>query len=195
MSFVPVQCEGVLAAGPEQFPCVVLRNEQQQRVLPVWIHPESAGELSARLAGLDPRRPTSYELLKEALGRIDADVVAVRVISYFEGVFIAHIVLDGAEPIDCRPSDAVIIATLMDLPIEVDADVFKLHSVFVGSADPAKLFDSDAIEAGVFSDAALAGDRDSAVGDEQADADFAQLLENLGVTEDDLMGGLDDSGS
>ena len=93
MTLIPVEYHGIHTTGPEQFTCVLLRWAEQNRILPVWISPLAAAELDSRDNGFTPRRPATVDLLLDVINRSTGGVTAINIISHFEGVFIASIVL------------------------------------------------------------------------------------------------------
>lgn len=183
MTLIPVEYHGIHTAGPEQFTCVLLRWAEQNRILPVWISPIAAAELDARDNGFTPRRPGSAELLLDVINRSSGGVSAINIISHFEGVFIASIVLSDGEEIDARPSDALLLARSLEMDIHVEEDVLNQASFFVSDDILEEYFGlrfGDEVEAS------------SASGDAQADADFEQMMRSLGMSEADF-GGEDDT--
>ena len=183
MTLIPVEYHGIHTAGPEQFTCVLLRWAEQNRILPVWISPIAAAELDARDNGFTPRRPGSAELLLDVINRSSGGVSAINIISHFEGVFIASIVLSDGEEIDARPSDALLLARSLEMDIHVEEDVINQASFFVSDDILEEYFGlrfGDEVEAS------------SASGDAQADADFEQMMRSLGMSEADF-GGEDDT--
>ncbi|AGF72421.1 bifunctional nuclease family protein [Corynebacterium halotolerans] len=182
MTFIPVEYHGVHTTGPEQFACVVLRWAEQKRILPIWLSPLAAAELEIRDKGYSPRRPGSHELLAETLTRLTSGVSGINIVSHYEGVFIASIVLNDGQEIDARASDAVILARMFEMDIHVDEDVLLQASVFVSDEDLA-----DYLQVQVKGATVTEGDS-SASGDAQADKDFEEMMRSLGMSEEDLFG-------
>ena len=183
MTLIPVEYHGVHVVGPEHFTCVLLRWAEQNRIVPVWIGPLAAAELDARDNGFSPRRPGSSELLLDVINRSSGGVAAINIISHFEGVFIASIVLSDGEEIDARPSDAFLLARALEMEIQVEEDVLNQASFFMADDIAEEYFGlrfGDEVEAA------------SASGDAQADADFEQMMRSLGMSEADF-GGEDDT--
>lgn len=180
MGFVEVQFHRVTPIGPEMFPCALLRWKERGRVLPLWLAASTADELDLRDSGHTPRRPTSHDLLVETFEGMGG-IQDVRIVSQYRGVFIAALVLGNGEEVDARPSDALIISRIAEVPVLVDEDVLAETSIYVSPGDLARYFD-------LVVDDSAEGDVPSASGDEQADADFEELMRSLGVSEDDLRG-------
>lgn len=179
MTLIPVEYHGIHTTGPEQFTCVLLRWAEQNRILPVWISPIAAAELDARDNGYTPRRPATVDLLQDVISRTSGGVTAINIISHFEGVFIASLVLADGEQIDARPTDALLLARALELEINVEEDVLNQASFFVSDDILHEYF---GIRLGVDEN----GEEISASGDAQADADFEEMMRSLGMSADDF---------
>jgi bifunctional DNase/RNase len=179
MTLIPVEYHGIHTTGPEQFTCVLLRWAEQNRILPVWISPLAAAELDSRDNGFTPRRPATVDLLLDVINRSTGGVTAINIISHFEGVFIASIVLADGQEIDARPSDALLLARALELDVNVEEDVLNQASFFVADDIMEEYF-------GIRFDAADSTEDLSASGDAQADADFEEMMRSLGMSELDF---------
>ena len=179
MTLIPVEYHGIHTTGPEQFTCVLLRWAEQNRILPVWISPLAAAELDSRDNGFTPRRPATIDLLLDLLNRSTGGVTAINIISHFEGVFIASIVLADGQEIDARPSDALLLARALEMDVNVEEDVLNQASFFVADDIMEEYF-------GIRFDAADSTEDLSASGDAQADADFEEMMRSLGMSELDF---------
>lgn len=182
MSLINVEYHGVHTMEPEGFSCAVFRWEEGNRILPIWISQDDADLIQAHDAGYSTKRPGPHELLADALTRFTPGVVALNIVSHFEGVFMAAIVTPEGEEVDARPSDVILLAQLMEIPIAVDEEILQQTSIFITDGDMEAYF-------GITVDHATSTTFDaaeSASGDAQADADFEQLMQSLGVSEADL---------
>jgi len=179
MTLIPVEYHGIHTTGPEQFTCVLLRWAEQNRILPVWISPLAAAELDSRDNGFTPRRPATVDLLLDVINRSTGGVTAINIISHFEGVFIASIVLADGQEIDARPSDVLLLARALELDVNVEEDVLNQASFFVADDIMEEYF-------GIRFDAADSTEDLSASGDAQADADFEEMMRSLGMSELDF---------
>ena len=154
---------------PENQYCIVLRWIEKNRILPVWIDAADAFELLQHEAGVPTRRP---RMVKE-----------VHIDSYFAGDYIASLVTNNGDELECRPSDAMGVAYLLNLPIMASEDVLSHASVFISEADLETwlglYLTTDPVESHL---------EESASGDAAADADFSKLMESMGVSEADLLG-------
>ncbi|MBC3185599.1 bifunctional nuclease family protein [Corynebacterium sp. zg-331] len=178
---IPVEFRGVRAVGPEGFRCVVLRWEQRNRILPLWVSPLAAEALAE---DSEPRRPSTADVLAEVV-RV-AGATEIGITSAFEGVFVATIVLDDGAEIDARPSDALLVARALELPFGVAEDVLTQFSFFAADDSLREYLN---LSFGPTPDSVSLASRDA-----QADADFELMMRQLGVSEEDLSGGSDATG-
>ncbi|ALC05812.1 hypothetical protein CDES_06995 [Corynebacterium deserti GIMN1.010] len=182
MSFVELEFHGVHTMEPDEFTCALFRWEEGNKFLPIWIDSDDAIKIQEYLSGFSPRRPTSHELLAEAFQRLTPWVSSLRIVSHFEGVYMASISTSEGEEFDARPSDVIMLSLLLEVPITADEEILQQTAIFINDLDAEAYF-------GVVIDHTVETDEtgtESASGDAQADADFQQLMQSLGVFEDDL---------
>jgi bifunctional DNase/RNase len=112
-------------------PIVLLKTQEGNKFLPIWIgHPEAAAILM-KLQGASTPRPMTHDLFTDLLGQLDAKVVRIAVTELRENTFYAMITIsvDGGEiEVDSRPSDAIALA------VRADAPIFAADSVIEESA-------------------------------------------------------------
>lgn len=192
MSTVPVSLCGVFPVGPENFLCAVLLWEERRRFLPIWLSPVGGAQLLGRIGEWEPTRPDTHNLLVDIIEQSTSGVAAIELTGYYNGVYLAQVTMEDGAEIDCRPTDALALALMLDPPIEVDEDVLSHASLWLSADDAAAYFDIE-FDDDVAVDSGLPdADRgNSASGDIQADLDFENLMRELGVDEKDL--GIDDT--
>jgi bifunctional DNase/RNase len=109
-------------------PIVLLKTQEGNKFLPIWIgHPEAAAILM-RIQGATTPRPMTHDLLTDVLGKLDAEVIAVTVTELRDNTFYASITVqqNGSEiDIDSRPSDAIALAVRADAPIFAAEEVIE----------------------------------------------------------------------
>jgi bifunctional DNase/RNase len=91
----------------------LMESEAPYRHLSVPIALAEAQSLWAALNRVTGRRPSTHELTTAILRRMQADIIAVRVLRVENGVFYANLDLmtpRGREEFDCRTSDGFILA-------------------------------------------------------------------------------------
>jgi bifunctional DNase/RNase len=91
----------------------LLEAESPFRYLVVPIALPEAIALQHAHSGIEGRRPATNELMTTILTRLQAEVIAARIVRYDGGVFYSELDLmtpKGREVFDCRTSDAIILA-------------------------------------------------------------------------------------
>jgi bifunctional DNase/RNase len=113
-------------------PIVLLKTDDGNRFLPIWIgHPEAAAILM-KLQGASTPRPMTHDLLCDLLEQLDARCERVSVTELRDNTFYATITISvgGQEvEIDSRPSDALALAVRTDAPIFAAEEVIEESSI------------------------------------------------------------------
>ena len=81
-----------------------------------------AQSLHRALIGDVGLRPSTHELTSSILAQLQADIIAVRILRYENGVFYSELDLmtpRGREQLDCRTSDGVILAVRQAVPAPI----------------------------------------------------------------------------
>ncbi len=97
-------------------------------IYPIWIGVSEAEGIILKQSGVETPRPLTYDLMKNIIEELGADVKHVAIIDKQDNAYIAEIVLDknGEEiVIDSRPSDAINLALRFDAPIFLDENIVK----------------------------------------------------------------------
>lgn len=103
-------------------PVVLLVDEEEQMMLPIWIGQAEALAIAMRLQSVQPPRPMTHDLLQAALEHLSVKVTRVVVSDVRDATYFAeiHLVRDGDSiVVDSRPSDAIALALRADAPIFV----------------------------------------------------------------------------
>lgn len=114
---------------------VVLKEEDGERLLPIWIGPFEADAITIQLQGMDAARPLTHDLLKTLIEVLGGEVLHIVVTGLENTTFFAKIVLDvdgDTIEVDSRPSDAVALAVRVNSPIYVSDDVMEQASIQPG---------------------------------------------------------------
>lgn len=123
---IEVTIDSVRVSLMSQHRIVVLREENGERYLPIWIGPFEADAITIQLQGIEVARPMTHDLLKQLIETLDGEVSHVIISDLQNDTFYAKIVLNingDTLEVDSRPSDAVALAVRVDAPIYVDEDV------------------------------------------------------------------------
>ena len=103
-------------------PVLLLREQQGERHLAVWITAAGGNAILSALEDSDEEHPSIHDLMIDALAVLDAVVEAVHITGEDEGVFSAHVVIGGTV-VPARVSDAVALALRCGAPILADPDL------------------------------------------------------------------------
>ena len=107
-------------------PIVILRDEHDQRVLPIWVGVFEANAIALQIENVHTPRPMTHDLLRNVIQDLRATVERVVVCDVKDNTFFALIHLDtpsGHVAVDARPSDAIALALRTRAPILVEQHV------------------------------------------------------------------------
>ena len=107
-------------------PIVLLKDKENQDVIPIWIGLLEASSIATQLEDIKLARPMTHDLMKNILSHLDAVVSRVEVNDLRNNTFFAiiHLKWNGMDlAIDARPSDAIAIAMRTKSPIFVHQKV------------------------------------------------------------------------
>lgn len=111
---------------------VILKDEDQNRFLPIWIGPFEADAIAIKLQDVDVKRPLTHDLLNTFIKELGAIVSHVLVNELRNDTYYARIVADvngRSMEIDSRPSDAIALAVRAGVPIFVAEEVMEKASI------------------------------------------------------------------
>lgn len=107
---------------------VILRDEHNTDMLPIWVGKSEASAISFALEGIATPRPMTHDLMKSLLDTVEAKVISVVVTDLKDNTYYAKIHLmyeDSEYSIDSRPSDAIALALRTSTPIFASEDVIR----------------------------------------------------------------------
>ncbi len=105
---------------------VLLADEAETRLLPIWIGVFEAKAIATELHGEKPERPMTHDLLAALVEQGGFRMDDVTITALRESTFYALIHLtrgEGALTLDARPSDSLALALRCHAPIFVEEDV------------------------------------------------------------------------
>jgi bifunctional DNase/RNase len=117
---------------------VLLRGEQDERTLPIFIGGAEAQSILIHMDHVDIPRPLTHDLLKTVMDCMECRLKRVVINSLVESTFYAVLVVehDGVETeIDARPSDAVALALRCAAPIYVVKKVMEQAGIVLKDKD------------------------------------------------------------
>ena len=135
--------KGLMVDPITNMPIVILRDEDGQRVLPIWVGIFEANAIALQIENVEPSRPMTHDLLRNVIEDLKADVEKIVVSDLKDNTFYAmiHLCVGGeVVAVDARPSDAIALALRVRAPILVDESVITNAKTIDFSPDTA---DSD----------------------------------------------------
>lgn len=124
-------------------PIILLTDQEEQRVLPIWVGLLEAHSIAVALENVVMPRPLTHDLLRNICEQLGAKISRVVITDLRENTFYAeiHLLLQNREMIiDSRPSDAVALALRTAAPVFLTE---KLTSQMLFIKD---LIDEEALE-------------------------------------------------
>jgi bifunctional DNase/RNase len=125
-----VHVSGIALDREKEFPVVLIRSEEGEEVLPIWIGAAEATAIYTVLAGKTFERPMTHDLLKLVVEELGGEVRGIEITGISEDTYFARIVLGRGEElfyIDARPSDALALALRSGSPIRVEEGLFEKY--------------------------------------------------------------------
>ena len=119
-------------------PIVVLHDIDNRKALPIWIGSAEASAIIRKIENISVSRPMTHDLIIQIVEQLGGKIDRIEINDVEKETYYANIYLvkgDEELVIDARPSDAIAIATRVDAPIYVTANVLANGSV---SCDAAK---------------------------------------------------------
>ncbi|HET8587692.1 MAG TPA: bifunctional nuclease family protein [Candidatus Limnocylindria bacterium] len=121
---------------------VILKENERDRYLPIWIGPAEANAIAMKLQGLSAERPLTHDLMVSVIGALSATLNRVVVTHVSDGTFHARLYLDvadgGESEVDSRTSDAIALAVRTGSTIYVDEAVLDEAGVVPEHDDEAE---------------------------------------------------------
>lgn len=122
---VSVKIKGV-AFDTSGNPMVLLTDEKEERVLPIWIGILEANSIAAALEQLNLPRPMTHDLMLDMSHILGAKITRAIINDLKDNTFYATICLireDHEILLDARPSDAIALALRADAPIYIHDNI------------------------------------------------------------------------
>jgi RNA polymerase sigma factor (sigma-70 family) len=113
---------------------IILYDEARRRVLPIWVGPFEGESIAIGLSDLAVPRPLTHRFFSSLLQGINARVEEVRVVALKINTFYGLVKIRCGKKtceIDSRPSDAMTLAVLNDVPIFVAEEVLETTAISI----------------------------------------------------------------
>jgi len=144
---IEVTIDSIRVSLMSQHRIVVLKEEEGDRFLPIWIGPFEADAITLQLQGMDAPRPLTHDLLKSVLESLGGQVTHILINGLEKNTYFARIILDSngdTMEVDSRPSDAIALAVRVNAPIYVSEEV--MDSAGLQPEEEMSLTDEELVE-------------------------------------------------
>lgn len=125
---IPLKVHGVLVDPNTDTQIVILRDETNEDILPIWVGTAEGTSIRSALEGHVHARPMSHDLITSLTNHLGMQISHVTLIDVKNNTYFAnvHIASNGIQQtVDSRPSDAIALALRTKSPIYVTQDVLK----------------------------------------------------------------------
>lgn len=125
---IRLKVHGVLPDPNTETQIVILREDQQADILPIWVGTAEGTAIKMAMEGIHTPRPMSHDLMRSFADHLSIKILRVVVTDVKNNTYYAavHLVAGGEErTVDSRPSDAIALAFRTNSPIYVTQDVLK----------------------------------------------------------------------
>ena len=136
---IEMKIKGLMVDPVTNMPIVILKDERDERVLPIWVGIFEANAIALRIEDIETPRPMTHDLLRNLLDSLHVSVAKIVVSDLKDNTYFARIHLDvdgGRREIDARPSDAIALALRTEAPIFVDQDVLDQSRALDEDGEP-----------------------------------------------------------
>ncbi|MCX7633938.1 MAG: bifunctional nuclease family protein [Turneriella sp.] len=154
---------------------VIVKPEQREKIIPIFIGPSEAYAISSVLQKEKPERPLTADLLRTVIEELQAKVSKVFINDFHGGTFYARVFLvgnflkNGMRDLDARPSDAIALAVRFNAPIYVAEHVYDRTAIHINTLRDAT---GEALQTGENPDEILTA--------EEQEEFFEAILDELG---------------
>ncbi|SME89982.1 bifunctional nuclease family protein [Desulfovibrio gilichinskyi] len=134
---VEMKIYGLAVDNDSDAPVLVLKNEELEIVLPIWIGAIEAMAISLVLDEVAFPRPMTHDLLLDTITALGGKVLSVDIVDVENGTFYAEVIIDcngDVKAIDSRPSDAVALAVRAKCPVRAAQKVIDIAATTDGEA-------------------------------------------------------------
>lgn len=125
---IEMAIRGLMVDPLTNLPIIILRDESNERVLPIWVGPVEANAIALQVENVATPRPMTHDLLRHVVTELGGTLTRVVIHDLRDSTFYAYIeiVRDGERVlVDARPSDALALSLRTRVPIFVNVSVFE----------------------------------------------------------------------
>jgi len=123
---IEMTIRGLMVDPITNMPIIILRDQEGQRVLPIWVGIFEANAIALQMENIATPRPMTHDLLRNVIQDLNGTVRKVVVSDLRDNTFYALIYVETPSDtvaIDARPSDAIALALRTHAPIFVEETV------------------------------------------------------------------------
>ena len=125
---IEMHTKGLMLDAVTNVPIVVLKDTDNQRVLPIWVGTVEANAIDLQIENVAPPRPLTHDLFERLLGAVGGRLQRVVITELRGSTYFAYLeILRGGERmfVDARPSDALALALRTGAPVFVTPSVLE----------------------------------------------------------------------
>ena len=125
---IEVTIDSIRVSLMSQHRVAILKDEDSERYLPIWIGPCEADAITVELQEMELARPLTHDILATAIAELGGTVSHILIRDLRNDVFYAHVLVNQNGQrieIDARPSDAMALAVRVQVPIYVEEKVME----------------------------------------------------------------------
>ena len=146
MELVEVYIQGIAVDKEREYPVVLLKAEEDDDILPIWIGPAEATSIYMALAHKTFERPLTHDLLQIVIDVLGVTVSKIEITDIHKETYFARIVLSRGEEvfyIDARPSDSIALALRAKAPVFVEESLYRRYkrNLQIGAEEEAEFKD------------------------------------------------------
>src|SRR6266568_8421185 len=133
-AMIEMSLVGVRVELPTNQPIVLLKEQEGERFLPIWIGAMEATAIAFALQGIVTARPMTHDLLKNVLEELTVRIDRIVITELRDGTFYAVIQMQRngtSYEVSSRPSDAIALAVRVNVPIFANEDVLSEASIII----------------------------------------------------------------
>ncbi len=140
---IEVKLMGLILDPVSNMPVMLLKPENLEKVIPIWIGVSEANSITISLEKIDSPRPMTHDLLNSVIENLGYSVKKIFIKEVVNNTYYAELHVERESTlkiIDCRPSDAVVIALKSGAGMYISDQVYQNFEVSGISND---FFDSE----------------------------------------------------
>ncbi len=131
--------EGVRIELPSNKPILLLKEENGNRYLPIWIGPYEASAIALEMSNIKTPRPMTHDLIINIINNLKISIDNIEITEIINNTFYAVINIMNVDKkvirVDSRPSDAIATAVRSKCDIYVAEQVLESGGLRIQSIE------------------------------------------------------------